>query len=103
MVSEQVRQALWRDEVAGVQAAISRAAEIQAHAPPGSRDARQATAEALRAYRTLVQQLQRDPDLQAQTPTDLVRTAVADGVARAGRIEARSREVARGKDAGIAW
>jgi hypothetical protein len=105
-VSERVRREVWREEVAGVQAAVSRAAEIQAQALPGSQDARQATATALRAYRALVQQLQRTPDLHAQTPVDLVREAVAEGITRAERIEARSREAVRqdrGKDQGMGW
>lgn len=101
MVSEQLRRDLWRDEIAGVQAAVSRAAEIQTQAPPGSLDARQATADALRAYRALVHQLQRDPTLHRETPVDLVSQAVAEGVERAERIERRAVEVVR--EQGMGW
>lgn len=106
MVSEQVRREVWREEVAGVQAAVSRAAEMQAQQPRPDTQARQATAEALRAYRALVRQVEREPSLHRETPRDLVRDAVAEGLARAGRVEARSRELARparGRDEGMGW
>lgn len=101
---DEARHAVWQDELAWDHTAVARAAETHAQTHGAPQHTRSAMAEALHAIRGMERRLRQDPTLRRETPADLVLEAVADGVARAGRIARQSRELARqgrGDDRGL--